>query len=203
MKKRMSKKAAFEMSMSTIIVIVLSVSFLILGLILIRNIYGTADKSITGIDTQLTSELQKIFTDETKNLVIYSGTNNLVKIRAGTANFGVVVASQTINNIRIDNASQVQYKLDLIDDGSIRSCIKLLTKTRTTVLFNDKIGVWLDSTRADGPISGKIIYMTIPADTQTCTQSVRVTAIDRTAIPEGETIGFQTFTIEILKKGLF
>ncbi len=197
------KKAAFEMSMSTIIIIVLSVSFLILGLVLIRNIYQVADKSITGIDTQLTSQLQKIFTDETKNLVIYSGTNNIVKIRAGTSNFGIAVAAQTINNLRVDNESLVQYKIDLVDDGSIRSCIRLLTKTRTTTLFNDKHGVWLDSSGADGPISGKIIYVTIPIDTQTCTQTVRVTARDRTVVPEGETIGFQTFTIEILKKGLF
>ena len=197
------KKAAFEMSMSTIIIIVLSVSFLILGLVLIRNIYQVADKSITGIDTQLTSQLQKIFTDETKNLVIYSGTNNIVKIRAGTSNFGIAVAAQTINNLRVDNESLVQYKIDLVDDGSIRSCIRLLTKTRTTTLFNDKLGVWLDSSGADGPISGKIIYVTIPIDTQTCTQTVRVTARDRTVVPEGETIGFQTFTIEILKKGLF
>jgi len=197
------KKAAFEMSMSTIIIIVLSVSFLILGLVLIRSIYSVADKSITSIDDKLSSELQKIFTDESKNLVVYSGTNNLVKIRAGTSNFGVLVASQTINNIRIDNASQVQYKIELVDDGSIRSCTKLLTKTRTMALFNDKIGVWLDSYDAEGPTSRKLIYITVPSDTQTCTQSVRVTAIDRTAVPEGETIGFQTFTIEILKKGLF
>lgn len=199
----MEKKAAIEMSMSTIIVIVLSVSFLILGLVLIRSIYGVASGSITTIDSKLTSELQKIFTDETKNLVIYSGSNNLVQIRAGTSNFGILVASQTLNNIRIDNASQVQYKLELIDDGSPRSCIKLLTKTRTMALFNDKIGVWLDSYDADGPISRKLIYLTIPSDTQTCTQSVRVTAFDRTSVPEGETIGFQTFTIEVLKKGLF
>ncbi|MEK6885691.1 MAG: hypothetical protein AABX17_01880 [Nanoarchaeota archaeon] len=198
-----NKKAAFEMSMSTIIIIVLSVSFLILGLVLIRNIYQVADGSITTINDKLSSELQKIFTDETQNLVIYSGTNNLVKIRAGTSNFGVLVAAQTLNNIRIDNASQVQYKLELVEGGSIKECTKVLTKTRTMGLFNDKTNVWLDSYDADGPISRKIFYMTIPADTQTCTQTVRITAIDRTSVPEGETIAFKTFTIEVLKKGLF
>ncbi len=202
-KRGMSKQGAFEMSMSTIIIIVLSVSFLILGLVLIRNISSVATKSINTIDDKLSSELQKIFTDETKNLVIYSGTDRLVKVRAGTSNFGVLIASQSLANIRIDNASQIQYKIELVEDSSSRSCIRVLTKTRTMALFNDRFNVWLDSYDADGPISRKIIYIHIPSDTPICTQTVRVTATDRTADPEGETIGFQTFTIEILKKGLF
>jgi hypothetical protein len=198
-----TKKGAFEMSMSTIIIIVLSVSFLILGLVLLRSIYGISDASINTIGEKLSSELQKVFTDETKNLVIYSGTDRLVKIRAGTSNFGILIASQSLNNIRINTPDQVQYKFELVDDGSITSCIKLLTKTRTLALFQQKFDTWVDSYDADGPISREILYVTIPSDTRTCTQSVRVTALDKTAVAEGETIGFQTFTIEVLKKGLF
>lgn len=198
-----NKKGAFEMSMSTIIIIVLSVSFLILGLILLRNIYGVADTSITSINEKLQSELQKIFTDETKNLVIYSGTDRLVKIRAGTTNFGILIAAQTLNNIRIDTPDKVQYKFELVDDGSATSCIKLLTKTRTLGLFRQKFDTWIDSSDADGPISREILYVSVPSDTRTCTQSVRVSALDKTAVAEGETIGFQTFTIEVLKRGLF
>ncbi|MDP1729124.1 MAG: hypothetical protein Q8L27_02895 [archaeon] len=203
MKRGFSKKGAFEMSMSTIIIIVLSVSFLILGLVLLRSIFGVADDSITSISGKLNSELQKVFTDETKNLVIYSGTDRVVKVRAGTTNFGVLIASQTLNNIRIDTPDQVQYKFELVDDGSPSSCIKLLTKTRTLGLFRQQFDTWVDSYDADGPISRSILYVSIPSDTRTCTQSIRVTAIDKTAVTEGETIGFQTFTIEVLKKGLF
>lgn len=198
-----NKKAAFEMSMTTIIVIVLSVSFLILGLILIRNIYGTATKSIDTIDQKLGSELQRILTDEAQNLVIYLGETRTAQIRAGTSNFGVLIAAQTINGNPITKESDLQYNVSLVDSGSMSSCIKLITKTRTIGFFNDKLGVWLDSYDFDKSISRKIIYITIPADTPVCTQQVRVTAVDRTANPEGDILASQVFTIQVLKKGLF
>src|SRR3989338_903187 len=198
-----NKKAAFEMSMSTIIIIVLSVSFLILGLVLLKTIFQTATKSTDSIDQKLETELNKIFTDETKNFVIYLGEDNTAKIRAGTTSFNILVASQSLNNVRLADASQIQYKIELVDEGSAQSCITLIGKTKTTSLFYDKLDTWLNSSSADGPLSWKFIKFSVPGDTRVCSQTVRVTAIDKTVVPTGETIGFSSFSLEILKKGLF
>jgi len=198
-----NKKAAFEMSMSTIIIIVLSVSFLILGLVLLKTIFQTATKSTDSIDQKLETELNKIFTDETKNFVIYLGEDNTAKIRAGTTSFNILVASQSLNNVRLADASQIQYKIELVDEGSAQSCITLIGKTKTTSLFYDKLDTWLNSSSADGPLSWKFIKFSVPVDTRVCSQTVRVTAIDKTVVPTGETIGFSSFSLEILKKGLF
>lgn len=198
-----SKKAALELSMSTIIIIVLGVMFLILGIVLLRGIFGVATKSITNIDDQLSGELRKIFTDGEDSVVIYLNDNNLAKIRAGTTNFGILIAAQTANNLPIDDATKVQYKLELIPETSIKSCYKLLGETKTKALFRDSFDTWLDSYDGDGAVSRKIIYLSIPGDTRLCTQQVRVTVIDRTADSTGEVLGFKTFSIEILRKGLF
>lgn len=200
--KRGNKKAAIEMSMGTIITIVLAVVFLILALALLRNIFQVSTSSISTIDTKLKSELNKIFTDENENLVIYLGEDRTARIKAGTSDFGVGVAAQTINNVRITEVSQVQYKIEL-DETAPKNCIKVLGKTKTIGLFNDKLDTWLDSTDVDGPTSYRIISLNIPADTQVCTQLVRVTALDKTVVPEGEVIAIKSFRIEILKKGLF
>jgi hypothetical protein len=197
-----NKRGAFEMSMSTIIIIVLSVSFLILGLVLLKNIYGASSKSINILDEKLGSELQKIFTDENKNLVIYLGEDKKASVRAGTTDFGVGIAAQTINNVRLEDKSKVQYQITL-DESSPKGCMKILGKTRTVGLFNQGIGVWLNSTAFDGPISKFQIRVNIPASTQICTQLVEVTAKDFSVVPEGEVIAMDSFTLEVLKKGLF
>lgn len=202
-KSRLGKKAAIEFSVTTIIVIVLAVIMLIMGIVLIRNIYGVSTKSVNIIDDKMTSELQKLFTDENKNFVIYLGQDKTARIRAGTTDFGIAVGAQSINNIAIDSPDKIQYKIELVDEGSSKSCIKLLGKTKTTSMFGDPLNSWVNSTSANGPVSGRIITLTISEDTRTCIQLVRVTAIDRTADVAGETIAFDTFKIEILKKGLF
>jgi hypothetical protein len=196
------KRAAFEMSMSTIIVIVLSVSFLILGLVLLKNIYGTSSKSINILDEKFGSELQKIFTDENRNLVIYLGEDKKASVRAGTTDFGVGIAAQTINNIRMEDKSKIQYFVSL-DESSPKSCTKILGKTRTVGLFSQKLDTWLNSTAFDGPISKFQIRVSIPTSTQVCTQLVEVTAKDFSVDPNGEVIAMDSFTLEILKKGLF
>jgi len=197
-----NKRAAFEMSMSTIIVIVLSVSFLILGLVLLKNIYGTSSKSINILDEKLGSELQKIFTDENKNLVIYLGEDKKASVRAGTTDFGVGVASQSINNVRVEDKSKIQYKLSL-DESSPKSCTKVIGKTRTMGLFAQSFDIWLNSTAFDGPVSKFQIRINVPASTQVCTQLVEVMAKDFTVVPGGEVIAMDSFTLEVLKKGLF
>ncbi len=197
------KKAAIELSMTTLITIVLGVVFLILGLVFLRTTFATATKSINTMDKKLEAEINKIFTDESETFVIYLGEDRTARVKAGTQNFGIMVASQTINNVRIAEANQLQYKIELVDEGATSSCLTLLGKSKTTSLFFDKLDTWLDSTDANGPLSWRIFTISVPDDTRICTQLVRITAIDKTVIPEGEVIAFGTFRLEILKKGIF
>jgi hypothetical protein len=73
-----SKRGAMEMSVGTIVTIVLLVSVLILGIFLIQNIFSSAKGAIDLTDQQLRSEINKLFSED-KKLVIYPGTR-LVEI---------------------------------------------------------------------------------------------------------------------------
>ena len=62
-----------EMSVGTIVTIVLLMSVLVLGVFLVQNIFSSAKGAIDLTDQQLKDEISKLFSGETK-LSIYPGT---------------------------------------------------------------------------------------------------------------------------------
>lgn len=81
-----SKKAAIELSVGTIVVIVLAMSMLILGLVLVKNIFAGAKYNIDVLNNKVTDEISKLFTEE-KEIVLYLA-NRQATIKQGEI-FGV------------------------------------------------------------------------------------------------------------------
>ncbi len=202
------KKGAFEMSMTTMIVIVLSVIFLIMALVLIKNIFGGATSSVDQINTQVTKEINKLFTDENKKIVIYLGTDKTAKIKAGTTNFGMIIGAQTKYGNSIDNRSDIQYKLSL-DTNS--QCYKMLgfagiQRWFTQQKVSGTTTFWNNVDEAEADKAYARIELSIPAGTVVCTQKIMVDFIDNTNKDYAEssnTLGLNSFTIEVVKSGLF
>jgi len=67
------RKAAMEMSVGTIVTIVLLVTVLILGVVLIKNIFSSAKRVVDLTDQQLTNEVNKLFSEESQ-VSIYPST---------------------------------------------------------------------------------------------------------------------------------
>ena len=63
-KRTKNKRAAIEMSMGTIITIILAVVFLILGLTFVKSIFGVASSSIQITDDKLKAQLSTLFAGE-------------------------------------------------------------------------------------------------------------------------------------------
>ena len=70
------------MSVGTIVTIVLLMSVLILGLMLIKNIFFSAKKAIDLTDDQLKKEINKMFSGEEK-LLIYPSSEQTIPIKQG------------------------------------------------------------------------------------------------------------------------
>jgi len=202
------KKGAFEMSMTTMIVIVLSVIFLIMALVLVRNIFGGATSSVDQINTQVSKEINKLFTDENKKIVIYLGSDKTAKIKAGTSNFGLAIGAQTKYGNPIDNRSDIQYKLELDKNSECYKNVGLAGVQRwfvqqkisgTTIYWNN-----IDEAEVDKAYAR--ILISIPEGTEVCTQRVLVDFVDNTNkeyAEESNTLGLNSFTIEVIKSGLF
>ena len=76
-----NKRAAMEMSVGAIVTIVLLVTVLILGLVLVRNIFASGKRVIDLTTSQLEDEVNKLF-GEDKELVIYPRTK-FIQIKQG------------------------------------------------------------------------------------------------------------------------
>lgn len=66
-----NKKAAMEMSVGTIVTIVLLMAVLVLGLTLVRNIFKSSKGAIDLTDEQLKSEIGKAFGDGENKIIVY------------------------------------------------------------------------------------------------------------------------------------
>lgn len=70
--KRQNKKAALEMSISTVVVLVIGMSMLILGLVLVRSIFSGAKYNVDKINEGVESEINRLFDEEGgKEVIIY------------------------------------------------------------------------------------------------------------------------------------
>jgi hypothetical protein len=73
-----NKKAAMEMSVGTIVTIVLLMSVLILGIFLVQKIFSSGSNAIDSIGTEVESEIQKLFSEEGNKIAIYPTSRDLI-----------------------------------------------------------------------------------------------------------------------------
>jgi hypothetical protein len=84
-----NKKAAMEMSVGTIVTIVLLMSVLILGIFLIQKIFGTAKGAIDMTEEQLYNQINELFSsDEGQRIMVYPQTRALTIKKKKSDAFG-------------------------------------------------------------------------------------------------------------------
>ncbi|PIU75594.1 hypothetical protein COS75_03425 [Candidatus Pacearchaeota archaeon CG06_land_8_20_14_3_00_35_12] len=103
------KRAAFELSMTTVVIIVLAMTMLILGLVLIRTIFTGAKYNVESINEKVKGEINKLFTEEAQKTVVYL-PNLEAKIKKGES-YGVAFAIQNIDK----TAAQFSYEIKAIE----------------------------------------------------------------------------------------
>lgn len=192
-----SRKGAMEMSVGTIVTIVLLMSVLVLGIFLVQKIFTTGSESIDIIDDQVKGEIMDLFGSSGKNIVIALGTKNTAKIKQGTENFGIPIAfsptdpaawtSGCTYSITINN--QPRYCLN---QGWSVSEITRDIKTGVTRVEFDEI---------DKLNGYALIKIDIPETVAPCLQRFGVN-VECSGGHSDENIR-GSFDIEIIKKGLF
>lgn len=209
---RMSKKAAFELSVGTMIVIVLAVVFLILALTLVRNIFRGGSETVDDINQQVKDELKGIFADGDQSgiAILNLGDTKIARIKAGTTNFGIAIGAETKYGTTVTKRSDVQFSLEL-DKASDTNCLAKLSASRVMNWFTtqeisptESSPVWNDMNDFQTSLAFGRIELNIPEGTPVCTQVVFLRAQDKTVTDTADRIiGGTSFTIQIIKKGLF
>ena len=125
-----NRSAAMEMSVGTIVTIVLLVTVLILGVVLISNIFKSATSVVDLTDQQLRNEVNKLFSEESK-ISIYPSTR-LVEIKQETTDgVGIGIrnlltgasADKTFSYTVVVSDSDIQSKCG-IDSGTVEGWIQ-------------------------------------------------------------------------------
>ena len=88
------KKAAFEMSITTIVVLVIAMTMLVLGLVLVRSVFKGATENVLNINEKVKGEIDKLFTEEGQKTAIYL-SQRLAQIKQNEP-FGVAFAIKNL-----------------------------------------------------------------------------------------------------------
>ncbi|GIU68617.1 MAG: hypothetical protein KatS3mg001_467 [Candidatus Pacearchaeota archaeon] len=114
------KKAAMEMSVGTIVTIVLLMIVLVLGIFFIQKIFTTGTNAIDTIDNEIQNQLQKLFAEETRTIAVYP-TSREVTIKKGDTPKGFAFSVRN-NDV---NEATFNYKVESED---VSSCGGSITK---------------------------------------------------------------------------
>jgi len=109
--KEMNKRAAMELSISTIVVIVLAMSMLILGLVLVKNIFSGAQNVVDMNQDQLENQISKMYGEDQK-LVIYPSSQMVEVTQGESSGFGF-----GIKNLNNGSSANVQFSYSIVISG--------------------------------------------------------------------------------------
>jgi hypothetical protein len=162
-----NRSGAVELSFTTIVILVLAMTMLILGLVLVKNIFSGATDIASMTTDQLKSQVSKLFGEDNK-VVIYPDSRIInVKVGGKPSGFGI-----GIKNL-LESASNVKFSYEVVvSDSNLES---------KCGVRNDVAQSWLTTgaKETDIPISpGELmatkVLVKVPAGTELCTFRYRI-----------------------------
>ena len=169
---RNNKSGAIEMSIGTIVVIVLAMSMLILGMVLVKNIFSGSSQNVLQMNDQVKDQINRLFTED-KRVVVHL-PNQIAKIKQDEQ-WGVPFGIKNLEK-GVADAGVFNYEV-LVNDPDVKQKCGLDEKS---------IQSWIVSGRA-----GEIKIN--PGDSYADTV--------RFFIPEGSPLCIARFQIEVTKDG--
>ena len=161
MKIKVDKRGAMEMSMGTIVVLVLSMSLLILGLVLIKSIFTGAKYNVETMNKKVEGEIGKLFVED-KRMVVYLANQQLDA--KGGQEWGVAFGVH--NTIRgVAGVSKFKYSVDINSPEDVKRNCQISSKEALSWIRAGRTG---DLGITPGDIGTDIIRYSIPEGAPLC-----------------------------------
>lgn len=109
------KKGAIELSIGTIVIVVLAMSMLILGMVLVKNIFGGATDITEMTIDQVRNEITKSWGEE-KRLMIYPDSKQL-RVRSGSEGAFAVGIKNLLTGAD-STTKQFRYEISVAERGN-------------------------------------------------------------------------------------
>jgi hypothetical protein len=156
-----NKKAAMEMSMGTMVTIILLVVILVLGIFFIQKIFSSGSNAIDLVDNQVQSEINKLFaSDEGLSVSVYPNSREItIKKGSNPKGFAFSVRNDEVNT------KSFSYKVGSQD---VSKCGTSLTKAQADDYLLGKQGSFSlgGGNTLDMPI---LVKLNIPKSAPPCT----------------------------------
>jgi hypothetical protein len=159
-----NKKAAMEMSIGTVVTIVLLMSVLVLGLVLITNIFSGGEDLADKINEKALNQVDSIFKSEGAEIAIIP-SDKLVSLKQGSNTNGFAFA---INNKEVSE-KKFTYTIFIDPLFDLKAKCGSLTQTEATSWLLEKAGTITlarSSSNSANPI--KILF-NVPETAPICT----------------------------------
>jgi len=179
------KRGAIELSIGTIVIIVLAMSMLILGLVLVKNIFSGSSENILQMNDKVKDQINKLFVED-KRTVVYL-PNQIARIQQNK-DWGVAFG---IKNLARGTADVGRFSYDVtVSDPDV--------KQKCGVGERDVEG-WITTGRSDsmdiapGQIYAGIVRFLIPENAPLCTVRFHIDVK-----MDGVTYATDFFDVEVL-----
>lgn len=167
----MNKKGAIELSVGTIVIIVLAMSMLILGLVLVRSIFSSSTDYVKNIDDKVKNQINQLFSeDDMKKVVVYPSTK-IIKLKQGSTGTGFAFAIRNLES----NDGVFTYTVDISDDNIQEKCNGLTASSAEnwiTVGGSGSVTLAPGNSNVD---NAEIVRFDLPVTAPTCTMRFAVT----------------------------
>lgn len=155
------KKGAMELSIGTIVILVLGMSMLILGLVLIRTIFSSATGAIKDVDKGVNDAISKAFADSDKILVLYPSARK-IEIKQRTQAEGFAFSIRNLENEDKD------FKYSVYVDKEFNIISKCKIKASEADSWLDVNTGTITLKRGASMDSGRLVTFTIPESAPLC-----------------------------------
>jgi len=170
-----NRSAQIEMSIGTIVTIVLLVAFLILGVVLIRNIFTSAKGIVSMTDTELKSQVDQLFSAEDK-ISVYPDTRYVEIKQESTDGVGF-----GIKNLQQGVAGSTTFSYVVqVSDTDIKTKCGIDAATAESWITTGKAETEIPI--ASGDISVQKVLFEIPVGAPLCTIRFRINVNQGTTI---------------------
>jgi len=112
-----------EMSVGTLVTIVLLMAVLGLGIFLVQKIFAGATTSVDLIDDKVMGEINDLFSEKNSDVVVFLGSDQKAKIKRDSQDFGIAIGAQTPDGSATDR-DRMTYELSFGEESE--DCVSLL-----------------------------------------------------------------------------
>lgn len=193
-----NKKAAIELSIGTIVVVVLAMTMLILGLVLVRTIFSGTTESVNTLSDKVRGEITGLFAEEGNKIAIRLGADKIAKVKAGTENFAVAFGGQTAEGELVNDrgTTNLWYRLELTNDA----CPNFANYVLDHTFGGNKFSEFKQFEDTDAQNGYSRLVFNIPDGTRECTQSVKIHTYKADKSSE---IASSSFRVQVIAGGIF